>query len=350
MSQPRVSVAINNYNYASYLRECIDSALNQTYRPAEVLVVDDGSNDNSRTVIESFGSRISAQFKRNAGQASALNAGFAMSSGEIVIFLDSDDALLPDVIERIVRVWNSKISKVQFPLILVDEFGVEIGGAVPSTMHTGDVRSVIRRFGSYAGPPSSGNAYARDALLQLFPMPEKDWHISADTYPILLVPFFGEVEALRAPGGRYRIHNKGIKSKFVMNNAPATPSAAWARVQQTRDLILEELRRRDFCSARFPMLPPTISRVRLISRKVDGRDSPAAATPILTILGDAVRGIWTWPGYSLIARVAYTLWFVSIATLPLRLAEPLIILAINPRHQPRWLRYLFRIAPQRKGA
>src|SRR5260370_31944470 len=82
-----VSIIIPNYNYGRYLRIAIDSALAQTYAPVEVLVVDDGSTDNSREVIESYGDRIAPIVKANGGHGSALNAGDAASSGNTVTFL-----------------------------------------------------------------------------------------------------------------------------------------------------------------------------------------------------------------------------------------------------------------------
>ncbi len=84
MNKPLASILINNYNYGRFLHEAIDSALSQTYPHTEVIVVDDGSTDNSREIIASYEDQIIPVLKENGGQASALNAGFAASRGEIV--------------------------------------------------------------------------------------------------------------------------------------------------------------------------------------------------------------------------------------------------------------------------
>jgi len=93
--EPFVSIVIDNYNYRQYLGEAINSALDQTYRAVEVIVVDDGSTDQSREVICDYGDRVISIFKDNGGQASAMNIGFARSHGDFVIFLDADDMLFP---------------------------------------------------------------------------------------------------------------------------------------------------------------------------------------------------------------------------------------------------------------
>src|SRR5258705_13856552 len=99
MSNDLASVIVNNYNYARFLREAIDSALDQTYRNTEVIVVDDGSTDGSREIIASYGDRIVPVLKQNGGQNSALNAGLSLSRGNVILFLDSDDVLLPTAVE-----------------------------------------------------------------------------------------------------------------------------------------------------------------------------------------------------------------------------------------------------------
>src|SRR5437870_10165188 len=102
---PLVSIIINNYNYGRFLREAIDSALAQTAPNVEVIVVDDGSTDNSAAIIAGYGNRVVPMFKTNGGQTSALNAGFARSTGDVVLFLDADDVLLPTAVEKAINLF-----------------------------------------------------------------------------------------------------------------------------------------------------------------------------------------------------------------------------------------------------
>jgi glycosyltransferase involved in cell wall biosynthesis len=105
LNYPLVSILINNYNYGRFLTEAINSALAQTYTNIEVIVVDDGSTDNSHEIIKDYGDKIIAIVKQNGGQASAFNTGFAASSGEIVCFLDADDMFLPEKVQEIVNIF-----------------------------------------------------------------------------------------------------------------------------------------------------------------------------------------------------------------------------------------------------
>ncbi len=105
-SKPLVSILINNYNYARFVGQAIDSALGQTYEHVEVIVVDDGSTDNSREVIKSYGNQIISVLKENNGQASAINTGFAASKGDIICLLDADDIFLPEKTAVIVNFFN----------------------------------------------------------------------------------------------------------------------------------------------------------------------------------------------------------------------------------------------------
>lgn len=92
---PLVSVVIPTYNYGRYVTEAVDSALAQTYRPVEVIVVDDGSTDDTRERLSGYGDRIRYVYQENAGLSAARNTGIRNASGGFVAFLDSDDAFHP---------------------------------------------------------------------------------------------------------------------------------------------------------------------------------------------------------------------------------------------------------------
>ncbi len=89
-----VSVVIPTYNCARYLTGAIESALGQSYEPVEVIVVDDGSTDNTREVANRFPDRIRYHYQPNAGLAAARNQGIQLAKGEMVAFLDADDLWL----------------------------------------------------------------------------------------------------------------------------------------------------------------------------------------------------------------------------------------------------------------
>jgi glycosyltransferase involved in cell wall biosynthesis len=98
-----VSCIVPVFNGAAYLREALESALAQTYRPFELLVVDDGSTDGSAAVARAFGERIRLIEQPNRGPAAARNAGVVAARGKLVAFLDADDLWSPDKIAAQVR-------------------------------------------------------------------------------------------------------------------------------------------------------------------------------------------------------------------------------------------------------
>lgn len=100
---PKVSIVIPVYNGEDYIREAIDSALAQTYENCEILVVNDGSTDNTEAIIKSYGDKIRYFSKKNGGVSSALNVGIDHMQGEYFQYLPHDDLLHPDKIEKNIR-------------------------------------------------------------------------------------------------------------------------------------------------------------------------------------------------------------------------------------------------------
>lgn len=99
MTEQHVSVVIPTYNYGHFVCDAVESALAQTYAPIEVIVIDDGSTDDTRRRLEPYFDRIRYVYQPNAGLSAARNAGIALAKGELIAFLDSDDAFHPRKLE-----------------------------------------------------------------------------------------------------------------------------------------------------------------------------------------------------------------------------------------------------------
>jgi len=109
----KVSIVIPVYNAEKYLRECIESSLNQTYKDIEIIVVNDGSTDRSLEILNEYSNKIKIIKKKNGGTASALNAGIKIMQGEWFKWLSADDVLYTNAIEELIletkKLENKKI-------------------------------------------------------------------------------------------------------------------------------------------------------------------------------------------------------------------------------------------------
>jgi glycosyltransferase involved in cell wall biosynthesis len=133
-----ISVVIASYNHAPYVEACILSALNQTHRPAEVIVIDDGSTDGSGDIIESFGFDIKDVYQENRGTYATLNRGIEMAKSDWVAIHNSDDLWGPDKLAR-----QAAIAQADETVGLVHT-GVEYidaGGQTLETVEGADLRS-----------------------------------------------------------------------------------------------------------------------------------------------------------------------------------------------------------------
>ncbi|MBK9925980.1 MAG: glycosyltransferase [Anaerolineales bacterium] len=106
--KPVVSIIIPNYNHAQYISDAINSVLNQTYPDYEVIVVDDGSKDNSREVIDAYGGKIRAIYQQNQGLSAARNTGITAAQGDYIGVLDADDMYEPEFISTLVSLLESQ--------------------------------------------------------------------------------------------------------------------------------------------------------------------------------------------------------------------------------------------------
>lgn len=190
MNKPLVSILINNYNYGQFLSDAIDSALNQEYLNVEVIVVDDGSSDNSRDIIEGYGKQIIAIFKDNGGQSSAFNAGFHKASGDIICFLDSDDFFETNKVGTIVNAFidNPECGFIVHKMQYIDNkynFAnvKEHDNQVAKYATSGDYRKQIIDGQGLPGllPATSALCFRKTLLEKFCPIPN-ELKITADNY------------------------------------------------------------------------------------------------------------------------------------------------------------------------
>ena len=209
----KVSVIISNYNYARYLTAAIESVIAQSYQDFEIIVVDDGSKDNSQEVIirlqEQYPDKIKAIFQENRGQGSAFNAGFQACSGEIVAFLDADDIWKSNKLQEIVKVFQEKsVAGVMHLLEEVDAQGNLLTRKPPKKSKLDDdlAKIVIETGNAWNFPPTSALSYRRSILEQVFPIDAVKWRIWADGCLIYTTAFLGKITTVNRVLGGYRIH------------------------------------------------------------------------------------------------------------------------------------------------
>jgi len=210
----KVSVLINNYNYAEYVRASIQSALLQTRPPDEIIVVDDGSTDGSVALIENeFKEQplVHLIAKPNNGQLSAFNAGFQVSTGDLVFFLDADDLYTENYLAHAIDFYG-RHPDCGFLYCAIEKFGRANGveRAYPRDHDHGFSVIEALEFQSWCGGQTSSLSIRRSILEKFLPLDlERDWLTRADD---CLVYGAGVVGArkyfLAEPLIRYRVHDR----------------------------------------------------------------------------------------------------------------------------------------------
>ncbi len=334
----RASIVVLNYNYGRFVAQAIDSALAQTERDIEVVVVDNGSTDDSLQVIGRYGDRVRlVRQPTNIGQGRGYNLGIEAARGEWLVWLDADDMLDPDCIAACLAVADAGTAKVHFGLRLIDADGVALGLEATAMRHRGDVVPLIRRFGHYAGPPGSGNLYRRSAVAPYFPVPVEDWPIGTDTVPYLTAPFHGTVADPGRVLGSYRLHRKAaaLVPGYIGNYVGRTEVEV-ALNRKSREQTLALLRERSGIDVPPPPLHlPTHVRHRISSWRRAGTNHPHPEDSTFGLWRMMVASATAFPGYSALDRLALIAWATGALFLPRRLAERVIAMS---RTSPLWMR------------
>jgi hypothetical protein len=341
--RPAATVVITNHNYGRFLDDAIESALAQEAVAVEVIVVDDGSTDDSDEVLRRRAGSVTIVRQPNLGQAAAINTGFLLARGEVVLFLDADDVLAVDVVSRCCAALDGDPGavRVQFVLRRFDARGRDLGTTVPADprrLPRGDCRAaVLSRGDDLPGQPTSGNAFRASALARILPMPVQPYRISADHYLSNLTPLLGRVLVLEGSGGAYRIHGRNADHRIGFD------------LERTRDII----RRTSVTHAHIAQLAiaegliepgalnirsVTLPAHRLVVLRLDG---PAAASGDgrVRLVFRGLRAAAARRDVTVARRLAMAAWFVAAAVAPragVRLLAERGLTSSTQVAPPRW--------------
>ena len=209
---PCVSVLIDTYNYAHFIEEAVESVLAQDFpaREREIIVVDDGSTDDTAERLKKFGHAITYLRKPNGGQASAFNLGLGFARGKYVALLDADDYWLPAKLARVVEEFENHADAGMVYhgfRQLESASGALREGGLP--LISGFLPANSKDLLSYVLYPTSFLAFRRSAIELLLPIPQR-LTIQADAHLSGLVVFVAPIVAIEDPLAVYRVHGTNL--------------------------------------------------------------------------------------------------------------------------------------------
>jgi glycosyltransferase involved in cell wall biosynthesis len=215
MSSPKFSVVIDSYNYARFISQAINSALEQDVPASEVeiIVVDDGSTDDTVEVVRRFGDKVRLIVQKNAGQTAAFAAGFAAARGEIVCLLDSDDYWAPGKLSAVAAAMRSpEVGMAQNIQRDVDVEGRPLPNPLPDWPPLYRAEDLLE--GRFINAANSSIAVRRAILDKILPVPPEFFYLH-DDYLLMFGVLHGAVANLPLLG-YHRVH--GTNNSTIMNN------------------------------------------------------------------------------------------------------------------------------------
>lgn len=219
-----VSVLINNYNYAPYLTECIQSVIDQSYSDIEIIVYDDGSTDNSLEILSKF-NNIKVISNNNYGkghnlnQMNAVNKAFEESTGDIIFLLDSDDFFKNDKVEKTINLFKESphIEVIQHLLEEVDEDNNLLHKVVPVLKKVKNYKEYIFETESiyHLFSMTSALAFRRRFLEKVLPLDEDDFsYMCVDTRLMLVAALQSNILTISDSLTYYRKHGSNAWGKL----------------------------------------------------------------------------------------------------------------------------------------
>lgn len=245
MTDKSVSVVIPTYNYGRFIGETIDSVLTQTYAIAEVIVVDDGSTDETEEVVKNFGEKVRYINQQNLGVGAARNKGVESSTGEFIAFLDADDTWLPEKIEKQITKFamDGEVGLVHCGM---REFDAETGDTLQLLIN-GDEGWVADGLLLFEKPvvnvSGSSIAVSRKAFNECGGFDTRlkngeDWEFCLRVARKYKVGFIAE------PLVNYRNH--GVNAHLNVSEMEHSTLIAWAKAFDTTDENVRRIRRRSY--------------------------------------------------------------------------------------------------------
>jgi glycosyltransferase involved in cell wall biosynthesis len=244
-TSPTVSVIIPTFNFGSYLREAVESVLRQTYPILELIIVDDGSTDDTESIAKSFASPVRYLKQENSGVSAARNFGVANASGDLIAFLDADDSWVPEKVEKQMARYASdpEIGLVhcgmrEFDAVTGETTATNVEGEEGwvAADHLLFERSVINASGSVI-------MVRRDVFNEVSGFDHRlkngeDWEFCLRVASRYKVGFVAE------PLVNYRRH--GINAHLNIREMERSTLIAWAKAFDTDDPTVLRLRRRSY--------------------------------------------------------------------------------------------------------
>ena len=214
--KPVVSAIITSYNYACYLEQAICSVLDQKNAPSfEVIIVDDGSTDDSLKIASKYADRVKIISINNSGQGGALNLALEAVRGDWILMLDADDYLLPGALETISKQMDSDVSLIHYRLQCVNKEGHDLGITDPRSgllIDSGNLISKLMLGNKRTCPPTSGITINRKLLTSYLPIPTKYYTAAIDFYITTCGYASGRVAAIQSALACYRLHGKNASN------------------------------------------------------------------------------------------------------------------------------------------
>lgn len=258
---PLFSVLVAAYNQGAYILETLESVARQTFSDYELVVVDDGSTDDTAGRVRAWQDEFERTHPNrmvfvstpNRGQSAALEHAFELSTGRYACLLDSDDRWVETKLEEVARVAaeDPEAGMIVHPLHVIDARGRRTGDIRPkrAKLSSGDLRAQMQRTGRHVAPATSGVVIRRDVFARLVPMPTRTLKFGADGYLTFGATLLAPVRAMTEALGEYRMHPDGQYIR-LMSSPEGLARQIELQLTVARHFGLEEVVRRNSFFAR----------------------------------------------------------------------------------------------------